>query len=84
MLTSELGECFHVDAETAFGWSRLDPPFATLDAALAVFEVMSKGGQRLRVRGPAFGKFTGTIYAESSADGNVFRYPNGRPFNNHI
>ena len=81
----ELGNGYHIDIDTMQGWRRLEPTYTSVEIALKAFEMMPKQqeGLRLRVRGPAKGNATGTIYAESN-DGNVFRYSAGRQFTNHI
>ena len=82
-----LGRSFHVDMDDSVTWVRLDPPYSTVEEAIAVFDEMAKGGLRLRVRGPAIvGKKgeSGRIWAESF-EGRVTKYAApGRPFVVHI
>ena len=81
-----LGRSFHIDMDDAVSWTRLEPPYSSAEAAIAVFDEMAKGGLRLRVRGPAIvgKKESGRIWAESF-EGRVTKYAApGRPFVNHI
>jgi len=82
-----LGRSFHIDLDDGIRWTRLEPPYSSAEAAIAVFDVMARGGLRLRVRGPAIvgnqGE-SGRIFAESY-EGRVSKYPApGRAFLNHI
>jgi len=67
-----LGRSFHIDLDDGIRWTRLEPPYSSAEAAIAVFDVMARGGLRLRVRGPAIvGNFGGGRFFDYTAYGDT-------------